>query len=154
MAKINREYIFALDDTETGSKIKKNLESCGDMTSAYTELRNNLRDQYDLDLSEFEKRFEIRNRKTIVEFEDEPWSKFKELKQDLEDLNSINGSVFIPPYTDGYHGPPMFRINTDKSQSEVEDDVRDYYDGLVVEKIGRATNVIISPHMAEKRYSF
>jgi hypothetical protein len=144
MAKVVRNCDITIKNTNSGNILNKTIKDVKDSTEAYNKIRSQICKNNNISIREFENIYDVENKKTFVKFADKPWSDGNELEKDINNISSVQNAFYIPP-TRGSYGPPAYRIKTDVDLKTLQKDVKNYYDGLLVEQKNNSKLIIISP---------
>lgn len=134
------EITFTNGDTEK-TVSSTNAE---DTDEAYAQARDQLVAEQSISIAEFERSWHVDQRHQYVSFSDPPWDG-GDIQSDLESLTGVSNARYVDPMN-GSYGPPKYVLDVSSTSSfrDVEDNVRDYYDGLMTERQGNKVVVVVS----------
>lgn len=140
---VEKTYIIKFVDSRTGDLIQRSINDVDSLTEAYSEIRDNICSQKNISIGEFESTYDVKKKRTTVSYCNTPWNNFNELEQNIQNLPAVNYARYVAPMT-GPYGPPKFIVDSDNS-TDLENQVNNYYEGLVVNKNRGRDEIIVSP---------
>lgn len=140
---VEKTYKIKFIHNQTKKVIQESLNGVDSMAEAYSEIRNKICSEKNISIRDFENTYNVKKKRTTTSYCNPPWNNFNELEKKIRNLSAVNYARYVAPMT-GPYGPPKFIVDTDDS-TDLEDQVKDYYEGLVVNKNRGRDKIIVSP---------
>lgn len=143
MVEISKKFEIKFNITDENEDITHQVEGADNWSEAYNKIRSELCQDRGISIGDFESAYNTSQRIKHVSFKDKPWDDEDELENDLRKIDGIKSIRYISPYQ-GAYTPPKYHISTELDAYELEQNIKDYYDGLVVNKKNGSLYVVVS----------